>query len=399
MKKILFVINTMGRAGAEMALLELFRCLTKENLDISLYVITGQGEMLDQLPEGVKLLNKKYDNCSVHTSEGKKRLMKTVLKALFRRANIIRLFPYLVKQFLIMIKNGRVLFDKLLWRVLSDGADFFDEEYDLAVSYIEGGSAYYVADHVNAKKKAAFFHVDYNMAGYTRSLDKECYLTYDRIFPVSDEVKAAFLQVYPECDGKVEVFHNIINQDRIHEMSKREGGFSDEYDGYRILTVGRLMSQKDFAQSIYAMKLLKERGIKARWYILGEGEQREELEKLIRKLGLEEEFFLPGVTDNPYTYMAQADMYVHATRFEGKSIAIQEAQILGCAILVSDCSGNREQVVHGVDGLMCQMEPESICEGIIEMLSDKEKMKSYGCEAAKRMMKQKSEINKLLSLI
>ena len=159
------------------------------------------------------------------------------------------------------------------------------------------------------------------------------------------------------------------------------------------------MSQKDFAQSIYAMKLLKERGIKARWYILGEGEQREELEKLIRKLGLEEEFFLPGVTDNPYTYMAQADMYVHATRFEGKSIAIQEAQILGCAILVSDCSGNREQVVHGVDGLMCQMEPESICEGIIEMLSDKEKMKSYGCEAAKRMMKQKSEINKLLSLI
>ena len=399
MKKILFVINTMGRAGAEMALLELLRCLTKENLDISLYVITGQGEMLDQLPEGVKLLNKKYDNCSVHTSEGKKRLMKTVLKALFRRANIIRLFPYLVKQFLIMIKNGRVLFDKLLWRVLSDGADFFDEEYDLAVSYIEGGSAYYVADHVKAKKKAAFFHVDYNMAGYTRSLDKECYLTYDRIFPVSDEVKAAFLQVYPECDGKVEVFHNIINQDRIHEMSKREGGFKDEYDGYRILTVGRLMSQKDFAQSIYAMKLLKERGIKARWYILGEGEQREELEKLIRKLGLEEEFLLPGVTDNPYTYMAQADMYVHATRFEGKSIAIQEAQILGCAILVSDCSGNREQVVHGVDGLMCQMEPESICEGIIEMLSDKEKMKSYGCEAAKRMMKQKSEIDKLLSLI
>lgn len=399
MKKILFVINTMGRAGAEMALLELLRCLTKEKLDISLYVLTGQGEMLDQLPEGVKLLNKKYDNCSVHTSEGKRHLMKTVLKALFRRANIIRLFPYLVKQFLIMVKNGQVLPDKLLWRVLSDGADVFAEEYDLAVSYIEGGSAYYVADHVKAKKKAAFFHVDYHMAGYTRSLDKECYLTYDRIFLVSDEVKAAFLQVYPECDGKVEVFHNIINQDRILEMSKREGGFTDEYDGYRILTVGRLMSQKDFAQSIYAMKLLKERGIKARWYILGEGEQREELEKLIRKLGLEEEFFLPGVTDNPYTYMAQADMYVHATRFEGKSIAIQEAQILGCAILVSDCSGNREQVVHGVDGLMCQMEPESICDGIIEMLNDKEKMKSYGYEAAKRMMKQKSEIDKLLSLI
>lgn len=399
MKKLLFVINTMGRAGAEMALLELLRCLTKENLDISLYVLTGQGEMLDQLPEGVKLLNKKYDNCSVHTSEGKRHLMKTVLKALFRRGNIIRLFPYLIKQFAVMVKNGNILPDKLLWRVLSDGADVFTEEYDLAVSYIEGGSAYYVADHVNAKKKAAFFHVDYNMAGYTRSLDKECYLVYDKIFPVSDEVKTAFLQVYPECENRTEVFHNIINQDRILEMSKREGGFTDDYDGYRILTVGRLMSQKDFAQSIYAMKLLKERGVKARWYILGEGEQREELEKLIRKLDLEQEFFLPGVTDNPYPYMAQADIYVHATRFEGKSIAIQEAQILGCAILVSDCSGNREQVVHGVDGLMCQMEPESICNGVLEMLSDKAKMEAYGCEAVKRMKKQKSEIDKILTLI
>ncbi len=399
MKKLLFVINTMGRAGAEMALLELLRRLREKDLEIHLYVLTGQGEMLDRLPEGVKLLNKEYKNCSVHTPEGKKLLAKTSLKAMFRRGTLVRLFPYLVKQGISMVCKGRILPDKLLWRVLSDSAERFSEQYDLAVAYIEGGSAYYVADHVKAAKKAAFFHVDYNMAGYSRSLDKDCYLSYDKIFPISGEVKEAFLQVYPECGERTEVFHNLINRDRILQLAKQEGGFTDEFDGYRILTVGRLMSQKDFAQSIEAMKLLKDKGIKARWYILGEGEQREELEKLIKKLGLTRDFLLPGVTDNPYAYMAQTDIYVHATRFEGKSIAIQEAQILGCPILVSDCSGNREQVIHGKDGLMCELTPEGICEGVLALLKDTEKRKAYGQEAAKRHMTGKTEIEKLLSLL
>lgn len=399
MKKVLFVINTLGRAGAEMALLELLRQLSGHNVEISLYVLTGQGEMLDQLPAGVKLLNKKYFNCSVHTPQGKKKLALTSLKAMFRRATVIRRFPYLIAQLFSMIKNGKIMPDKLLWRVLSDGADFFAEEYDLAVAYIEGGSTYYVHDHVKAKKKAAFFHVDYSMAGYTRSLDKECYLQYDKVFPVSDEVKDSFLQVYPECKEKTEVFHNLINQERVHRLSKEEGGFSDDYDGYRILTVGRLMAQKDFAQSIEAMKLLKDKGIKARWYILGEGEERENLEKLISKLDLKNDFFLLGVTNNPYVYMAQADLYVHATRFEGKSIAIQEAQILGCSILVSDCSGNREQVLHGVDGLLCELTPECICDGVLTLLENEEKRKEYGKEAAKRKMTESTEIDKMLSLL
>ncbi|MBQ9142132.1 MAG: glycosyltransferase [Lachnospiraceae bacterium] len=399
MKKVLFVMNTLGRAGAEMALLELLRRLAEKDLEIHLYVLTGQGDMAEQLPEGVRLLNNAYQNVSVHTAEGKKLLAKNSLKALFRRGTVFKLFPYLVKQGICMVCKGRILPDKLLWRVFSDSAERFEEEYDLAVAYIEGGSTYYVADHVKARKKAAFFHVDYSMAGYTRSLDKECYLKYDKVFPISDEVKDAFLRVYPECQEKTQVFHNLINRERILQMAKQEGGFADTYEGYRILTVGRLMAQKDFAQSIEAMKLLKEQGIKARWYILGEGEQREELEKLIKKLDLEQDFYLLGATDNPYAYMAQADIYVHATRFEGKSIAIQDAQILERPILVSDCSGNREQVVHEKDGLMCELTPEGISEGVKILLNNPDKRKVYGLEAAKRHVTKDTETDKLLALL
>ena len=400
MKKILFVMNTMGRAGAEMALLELLRCLKKnEDLELSLFVLTGQGEMLSQVPEGVKILNKTYDSCSVHSSEGLRHLMKTSIKACFSGGTVFRLFPYLLGQLWDMVKKKRVQPDKLLWRVLSDGAERFEEEYDLAVAYIEGGATYYVMDHVKAEKKAAFFHVDYSMAGYTRSMDKECYLKYDKVFTVSDEVKDAFLSVYPECEHKTEVFHNLINRERILRMAEEPGGFSDGFKGQRILTIGRLMAQKDFAQSIQAMKLLKNQGLNARWYILGEGEQRAELEALIKKLNLEQDFILCGAVDNPYNYLKQADLYVHATRFEGKSIAIQEAQVLGKPILVSNCSGNREQVVDGIDGRICELTPEDICAGVKELLENRELCVACGEMAAKRQMTESRETEKLLDLL
>ncbi|MBR6643848.1 MAG: glycosyltransferase [Lachnospiraceae bacterium] len=400
MKKILFVINTMGRAGAEMALLELLRCLVKDDgLELSLFVLTGQGEMISRVPEEVKLLNKNFDECSVLLPEGKRHLMKTSAKALFKNGTVFRLFPYLVKQFLDMVKCKRIQPDKLLWRVLSDSAVRFEDEFDLAVAYIEGGSAYYVADHVRAKKKVAFFHVDYSMAGYTRSMDKECYIKYDKTFMVSDEVKEAFLSMYPECASKTEVFHNLIDQNRILSMAEEPGGFSDEYQGIRILTVGRLTRQKDFVQSVRAMKLLKEKGVNARWYILGDGEQRSVLDSLIRQLGLTEDFILLGMTENPYNYIKQSDIYVHATRYEGKSIAIQEAQVLGKPILVSDCSGNREQVINGVDGLLCELTPEAIAEGVKQLIESEALREQYGKMAAKKHMTEHKETEKLLSLL
>lgn len=399
MKKALFVINTLGHAGAEMALLELLRHLNPVQYEVHLYVLMNQGELVHALPENVNLLNKRYDASSVLSREGKRALRRQVLRAMLSRGCILKCFPYLMKNLCAMLSKGKVLPDKLLWRVMSEGGLRIDTHYDLAVAYLEGGSTYYVADHVRADKKAAFLHVDYERAGYTRALDKECYLIYDRVFPVSDEVKASFLKAYPECKSVTEVFHNIINQEEIRRKSMLPGGFSDQYEGARILTVGRLTAQKAYEVSVEAMKLLKEKGVRARWYVLGEGEQRESLEERIKRLDLEGDFILLGAVSNPYPYIRQADLYVHASRFEGKSIAIQEAQTLGKTILVSDCSGNREQVEHNVDGLLCSLTPAGISDGIIELLEDKEKSRQLGAAAAEKKQTDESEVHKLLSMI
>lgn len=190
------------------------------------------------------------------------------------------------------------------------------------------------------------------------------------------------------------VFHNIINQDAIIHNAKEPGGFDDNFSGTRILTVGRLTYQKAYEIAIDAMKLLKDKGRNVRWYVLGEGNLRQSLQKQIEGLGLCGDFVLYGAVNNPYPYYAQADIYVHATRFEGKSIAIQEAQTLGLPIVASDCNGNKEQIINGVDGLLCELTPEAV----EKFLDNPELMASCAKEAGQKNIVNDKEIELLLNM-
>ena len=399
MKKILFVINTLGRAGAETALIELLNHLDVDEYEISLYVLLGQGEMISKVPQKIHVKNKKICTDSVLSSAGRQKMLLTSLAALFRNGHTGEKIAYIIKNLCVMKKTGKIQPDKLLWRVVSDGADRFDEKFDLAVAYLEGGSTYYVADHVNAKKKAAFVHIAYGDSGYTREMDRGCYEKMDVIYTVSKETRRHFLEFYPEYEKKVQIFHNIIDSERIEREAKKPGGFSDSYDGVRILTVGRLAYQKAYDIAVQAMRQIKDAGYQARWYIIGEGAERKALEKQIAELGLQADFVLLGMKENPFPYYAQCDLYVHATRFEGKSIAIQEAQMLGCAVIASDCAGNREQMEDGVDGLLCPLTPEGIAKKIEELIDDTTKKERLAAAAKQKVNGQTEDIQRLLDLM
>lgn len=384
MKKILFVINTMGRAGAEIALLGLLKKLDRRDFDVSLYVLLGQGELIDQVPPDVRLLNSTFSRQSVLSRRGRAELVKSVMTAFFRNGGCLRKAGCALRGLPAMLRRGRVQPDKLLWRTVAEGAERFPEEYDLAVAWIEGGSAYYVADQVRAKKKAAFLHIDYQKAGYTRELDRDCWGRFDRIFAVSPDARETFCTVYPEYEGKTAVFPNIVDQDYMRSRAEEPGGFSDGYEGLRILTVGRLTYQKGYDIAIAAMKRLKDAGYSARWYVLGDGDQRRSLERQIAALGLKEDFLLLGAVDNPYPYFAQADLYVHAVRFEGQGIAVWEAQTLGCPVIVSDYCGSREQIEGGRYGISCELTPESVASAVASLLSDASRRAELGRRAAEK---------------
>ena len=120
----------------------------------------------------------------------------------------------------------------------------------------------------------------------------------------------------------------MLDYKKITSRAKEAGGFTDSYDGIRLLTVGRLAYQKAYDIAIDAMKIIKDSGCKARWYVLGEGSEREMLEKKIAQFGLQKDFLLLGAVENPYPYYVQTDIYVHATRLRERVLPFRKLRFL-----------------------------------------------------------------------
>ncbi len=399
-KTILFVMNTLGRAGAERALIELMRVLDPEKYRIFLYVLIPRGELFAEVPEYVTVLNRKKDARSVLSTDGKIFVAGRLLKAALHGGSGIRALRRLA------VRDGRpeqngaadrngteksgaapdsgVRTEKILRRMLADGTPALPRSFDLAVAYLEGPATWYVAEKIRAEKKAAFLHVDYRRAGYTRDLDNGCYDAFDRIYAVSEEVRGNFLEMYPEHARKTRLFYNIINREHIRIRAEEPGGFSDGYKGIRLLTVGRLYHQKGYDTAIRTAAILKKQGYEFRWYALGEGEEEKHLKKLVRDYGLEETFFFAGAADNPYPYFRQADIYVCTSRYEGKSIVIEEAQALGKPVVAADCTGIAEQIESGKDGVIAGNSPEALAGAVGELIRHPELREAYGRAAADR---------------
>lgn len=400
MKKILFVINTMGQAGAETAMLGLMqRLLQMGEYQISLYVILPQGELFGRLPAGVQLLNLHCSTESVLSPKGRLLLARSVLGVFFHHGTGFRHLGSIVANLSAQKRtSGRIQIDKALWRLLADATPSPPETYDLAIAYIEGASTYFLADKVRAAHKAAFVHIDYSRAGYTPQMDAGCYDRIDRIFTVSDEVRTQFCSIYPQYAAKTFLFRNLLDVDYIRRQSLLSG-FTDAFAGSRIVTIGRLHYQKAYDIAIEACAKIIQDGFDVRWYVFGEGPERSKLEKQIREHGLSDRFLLCGAVANPYPYLRQATLYVHATRYEGKSIAVEEAQILGKTILASDCTGNREQICSGVDGLLFPLSAKDIADAVETVLRNPALGRCLAQQAAHKNLRHPEDLPYLLELL
>ena len=222
-KKILFVTNTMGRAGAEKCLQALLELLDPQQYDMSVYSIINRGELYDDMPDYVHILNKKPCNQSVLDNAGLRAITRQILWSLLKKFSFITYIPYFFRILAHQIKTKHLDFSKLFWMLLARNAKRFDEEYDLAVAFIEGAATYYVAKYVKAKKKATYVHIDYLAAGYLPKLDKPYYDKFDRVFCVSDTVRQVFLKAYPEYADKTFFFHNMVPRERILRLAKGQG--------------------------------------------------------------------------------------------------------------------------------------------------------------------------------
>ena len=123
--------------------------------------------------------------------------------------------------------------------------------------------------------------------------------------------------------------------------------------------------------AIAAAKILRTEGVKFRWYFVGDGNQRPKVEKLISDNALQEDFILLGAKANPYPYIRQCDIYVQPSRYEGKSVALDEVKALQKPVVVTNFSTVYDQFIDGKTALICEMTPTDVANKIKRLIEDK----------------------------
>ena len=154
----------------------------------------------------------------------------------------------------------------------------------------------------------------------------------------------------------------IRKSDEKVESIRIEGKFT-------FLSVGRLEKVKGFDLAVKAAHILKRDGLIFNWYIIGDGVEKKELEKLIKKESVEDCFFLLGRKENVFPFMKQCDLYIQPSIFEGYSTTILEARVLKKIIIASDIPSNREQIHDGFNGFLTQCQPDKIADIIKKVIS------------------------------
>ena len=366
MKKILFMCINMNIGGTEKALLTMLNEMDSSKYDITLLMLEEYGGFLNEIPKFVKI---KYVNEYKEIKEFVKEPPQLVAKKLMKNKKYVMGFNTLLSYTLSKITKDISYYYKYLLRNVNE----IDEEYDLAVAYAGPMDfiTYFVLNKIRAKKKAQWIHFDITKIGFNKEFAEKNYSKFDKIFVVSKEGKDKLIKLIPSLKKKTEVFFNVISCKLIKEMGNREFGFDDDFDGTRILTVGRLSSEKGQDLTIPVLDRLKKEGYKIRWYCIGDGPERKNYKEKISKLKLEEDYLLLGAKLNPYPFMKQCDIYMQPSRHEGYCITLGEARCFDNPIVTTNFTGANEQIKNEVTGLICDISGEEMYKSIKRLLDDK----------------------------
>ncbi len=397
-KKLLFVMNNLNCGGAEKSLISLLRTVDYELYEVDLFLFRHEGMFLASLPAQVKLLEEPplypYFDMSV------KAAIADCLQHRRYRLALSRLRAGLIFR----TEKNRARCEQRVWKHLSQALDSLPGRYDAAIGFLEKNPVYFSIEKVNAARKLGFIHNDYDKLGMDAALDRSYFAQLDYLVTVSEHCGEVLERRFPQYRDKVKVIHNIVSPAMIHALALQTEQTESEKRvsaarAATIVSLGRLVKQKGFDLAIEACRLLVEEGYAIEWQVIGEGEEREELEKMISRYGLEQSFKLIGLRDNPYPYIRSADIYVQPSRFEGKSIAIDEAKILHKPIVVTDFSTAKDQIKHKENGLIVEMNADAIAAGIRRLIGDEVLRGRLARRLAAEQLGTEHEIDKLYALV
>lgn len=390
-KNILFVINNLHCGGAEKGLISLLETIDYSMYNVDLFLFKHEGLFFNKIPKQVNLLEEPYEYQYFDMS------IKTAINDSIKKGRIDIAFSRVCAGYIFNVEKNRARCEQRVWKYISKSLKNINKQYDVAIGYLEKNPIFFCIDKVNANKKIGFIHNDYDKLGMDPNIDIEYFDKLDHIVTVSEECANVLKQRFPMYKKKIEVMYNIVSPNVINNMSLESIDFSEK--GIKLVSVGRLNNQKGFEMAVEACKFIIESGYDVKWYVLGEGEERSKLEQRIKENNLQEIFILLGMKENPYPYIREADIYVQPSRFEGKSIAIDEAKILHKPIVVTNFSTAKDQIRNEENGLIVDMNSQSIFEGIKKLINDKELRSNLIENLTKESLGTEKEIQKLYELM
>lgn len=371
MKKLLFIMDTFPLGGISKSLLALFNEIEGQ-YDIDFLLMQKEGLFVPLIPKSINIL-------------------PCVLEPEFRNPhpkNIICNFGTMkFSRWLLWLEYSmRCTLSKLtggLKKMVCTMDEFIGKHsrplghhYDAAIAYQGGRCIYYLVENVYADIKIGYVHSNYsvNQTDYMlKPSDIKYFPQLDYIVTISQICLKSLYNEFPTIKDRCLMIENICSPKMIKAMAQKGDTYEDKYSGVRLVSMGRFdIHIKGMDIAIKACRILKSAGINFHWYWLGEGEQRNQLESMIREAGVQDVFILLGAKTNPYNYIKDADIYIQPSRIEGKSVALDEVKALAKPIVVTNFKSVLDQFTNRQNALICDIDAKSLSDSIIELLNNKE---------------------------
>ena len=340
-KQILIVFtDALNLGGIEISLMNLLKSIDYSLYCVDLFLYSHRGVYFDAIPKEVNVLPEVKELSYLRESIWSK-IKHGCWDSAYHRI-CWQLF-----------KNGTL--DEEYAKIIDKYVPKFETSYDLAIGFFR---PFDILKKVDAKVKAGWIHTDYTV---DKSEDIiKAYSVVDYIVAVSESVRESFITATNSYfdQNKVIVVENLCDVCGIREQANAFETDDMRIGTIKLLSIGRFCYQKWFDRIPILCKKLREYGLDVCWYIIGFGKDEDRIEESIKLEGMQDYVRVLGKKDNPYPYIKACDFYVQPSRYEGKSVAVREAQILCKPVIITDYPTASSQVVNGVNGFIVPMQSD-----------------------------------------
>ena len=350
-KKILFIGWTLtAGGGVETILSKLISVLPTNEYDIDLFEYIDFGINNKEYPKEVRKLP------SVLKYPKNKSFINTKFFALKEKIldSMVRVVPQLFRK--IYIKEYYDV--EIACTYLTPSFILVDRKKGKNITWIHGPLDDF--DYKNKKNILKKF-----VSFYLYKRQDKAFKVSNNIIVISNTVYNSVLSLYPKYKDKIVKIYNGYD---IETIENRANEKSIEFDIPTIISVGRLDKNKNHKILIESCCKLKEKIKEFQIVIIGEGEERAELERLIRELKVEKYVKLYGYKSNPYPYIKSANVFVMSSFSEGFPTVVAEAMALKTPVIMTKVSGSEELIQNGKCGILIERNSEAITEAILKIL-------------------------------